>query len=131
MQHVAHRLRLLGRCWKHSLQHNKSMGVKYGRHFTHGKEITFLQIFYSLQAERATRQLRPLLPYATGQLRLPMHRWKRSLQLYCPQVALQKKATFSTAIKLLIAVRYLFSCTDGERATLPCCASIGAYNASL
>ena len=42
-----------------------------------------------------------------------------------------KQAIFPTAINLLIAVELLFSCTDGERATLPSCTSIGAYNTLL
>ena len=35
------------------------------------------------------------------------------------------------AIKLLIAVRWFFACADGDRATLPSCASIVAYNTLL
>ena len=49
---------------------------------------TYLPIFSCLQAERATRQCRPLLHYATWQLSLLAHREKRSSQVYCPQVAL-------------------------------------------
>ena len=52
---------------------------------------TCLPIFDCLQAERATRQRRPLLQYVTRQLMLPARHWKRSLQLCCPQVALQKR----------------------------------------
>ena len=52
---------------------------------------TCLPIFKHLQAERATRQRRPLFQYVTWQLRLPAHRWKRSLQLCCPPVALRKR----------------------------------------
>ena len=39
----------------------------------------------------ATRQRRPLLQYVMPQLRLPARRWKRSLQLCCPQLALRKR----------------------------------------
>ena len=35
------------------------------------------------------------------------------------------------AIKTLIATRSLFACAHGERATLPSCESMGAYNALL
>ena len=52
---------------------------------------TCLLIFNCLQAERATRYSLPLLQYVTQQLALPARRWKRSLQLYCPQVALGKR----------------------------------------
>ena len=52
---------------------------------------TYLLIFDCLQAESATRQRRLLLQYVTWQLMLPARRWKRSLQLCCPQMALQKK----------------------------------------
>ena len=51
---------------------------------------TCLPIFSFLRAERATRQRRPLLQYVMQRLRLPAHRWKRALQVYCPQVALQR-----------------------------------------
>ena len=47
-----------------------------------------------------------------------------------PQVALQKTYFFK-AIKLLIAIGSLFACTNGERATPPSRASIGAYNVLL
>ena len=52
---------------------------------------TYLPIFKRLQAERATRQRRPLFQYVTQQLRLPACHWKCSLQLCCPPVALQKR----------------------------------------
>ena len=42
-----------------------------------------------------------------------------------------KEAIFPTAIKLLIAIGSFAACEDGERATPPSCASIGAYNALL
>ena len=48
-----------------------------------------------------------------------------------PTCGTAKEATFPTAINLLIAVGSLFSCADGERATLPSCASISTYNTSL
>ena len=51
---------------------------------------TCLPIFSFLRVERATRQRRPLLQYVMRQLRLPVHRWKRSLQVYWPQVALRR-----------------------------------------
>ena len=52
---------------------------------------TCLPIFKCLQAERATRQRRPLLQYVAPQLMLPARRWKRSLQLCCPRFALRKR----------------------------------------
>ena len=61
------------------------------QHFTHSKQNTCLPIFDCLQAESAMRQRRLLLQYVTRQLMLPAHRWKRSLQLCCPQVALRKR----------------------------------------
>ena len=60
-------------------------------HFTHGKQNACLPIFKCLQVKRATRQRRPLLQYIAPQLRLPATSWKRSLQLCCPQLALQKR----------------------------------------
>ena len=48
-----------------------------------------------------------------------------------PACGTAKKATCPMVINLLIAVGSLFSCTDGERATPPSCASIGAYNTLL
>ena len=48
-------------------------------------------IFKFSQAERATRQRRPLFQYVTRQLRLPARRWKPQLQLCCPQLALRKR----------------------------------------
>ena len=47
--------------WKRSLQHSKWRGYEERGHFTHGKQITCLPIFYSLQVGRAMRQHRPLL----------------------------------------------------------------------
>ena len=41
------------------------------------------------------------------------------------------EAIFSMAIKLLIAIRSFDACKDGEQATPPSYASIGAYNALL
>ena len=52
------------------------------QNFTHGKQNTCLPIFNYLQAERATRQRRPLLQLKTKRLMLPARRWKRLLQLY-------------------------------------------------
>ena len=52
---------------------------------------TCLPIFDCLQAESATRQRRLLLKYVMRQLMLPARRWKRSLQLCCPQMALRKR----------------------------------------
>ena len=52
---------------------------------------TYLPIFKRLQAERGTRQRRPLFQYVTWQSRLSARRWKRSLQLCCPPVALPKR----------------------------------------
>ena len=54
----------------------------------------YLPIFYSLQLERGTKQRLPLLQLKTQQLRLPVHRWKCSLQFYCLRVALQKRPLF-------------------------------------
>ena len=48
-----------------------------------------------------------------------------------PASGTAKEATFPTAIKPFVTVVSLFSSTDGERATLPSCTSIGAYNASF
>ena len=48
-----------------------------------------------------------------------------------PACGTAKQATFPTAINLLIAIGFLFSCGDGERATPPFCTSIGAYNTLL
>ena len=50
-----------------------------------------MPIFKCSQAERATRQRRPLLQYVAPQLMLPARRWKRSLQLCCPRFALRKR----------------------------------------
>ena len=63
------------------------MGALYQRQID-----TYLPLFKFLQAERATRQRYPLLQYVTRQLRLLTRHWKRSLQLCCPQMALQKRA---------------------------------------
>ena len=48
-----------------------------------------------------------------------------------PTSGIAKEATFPITFNLLIGIRCFFSFTNGERATLPSCASIGAYNASL
>ena len=53
------------------------------------------------------------------------------IAILLPACATLKEATFSTAINFLIAVGLLFSCTNGERATLPSGALIGAYNTLL
>ena len=71
-----------------------NVGGRVRVHITQGKRIDCLPIFYSLQVRRATRQRRSLLQYATWQLRLPRRCRKRSLQVYCPQVALQKRPLF-------------------------------------
>ena len=52
---------------------------------------TCLPIFDCLQAESTTRQRRLLLKYVMRQLMLPARRWKRSLPLCCPQMALRNK----------------------------------------
>ena len=52
-----------------------------GEHFTDGKQNACLPIFKCSQAERATRQRRPLLQLKTKRLMFPTRRWKRLLQL--------------------------------------------------
>ena len=53
------------------------------------------------------------------------------IAILLPACGTSKEATFPTAINLLIAIGLLFSYADGERATSPSCASIGAYNTLL
>ena len=48
-----------------------------------------------------------------------------------PECGPAKEATFLMAVRLLIAVKLLFACTDGEWATTPSCMSMGAYNVLL
>ena len=87
------RLMVPARRWKRSLQLYKQRGLRMGAVYPR-QTNTCLPIFCSLQAERATRQRRPFLQHVTWQLRLPAHRWKRSLQFCCPQVALRKRPLF-------------------------------------
>ena len=117
--------------WKRSLQHNKCSGDANGAVYPR-QTNTCLPIFtfYELRGRRGN----VALFYNTlskKQLTLLAHCWKRSLQVYCPHVALLKEATFLTAIKLLIAVGSFVACADGERGTPQSCMSIGSYNALL
>ena len=90
LQLKTQRLMLLARRWKRLLQlciaEWMRMGALYPR-----QTNTCLPIFKRLQAERATRQRRPLFQYVRQQSRLPARRWKRSLQLCCLPVALPKR----------------------------------------
>ena len=90
LQFKTQRLMLPACRWKRLLQlciaEWMRMGALYPR-----QTNTCLPIFKCLQAERATRQRRPLFQYVTRQSRLPARRWKRSLQLCCPPVALPKR----------------------------------------
>ena len=83
-------LTLLACCWKRSLQLDICRGDAMEALYRWQTD-TYLLIFKCLQVERATRQRHPLLQYVTRQLVLPMRHWKRSLQLCCRQVALQKR----------------------------------------
>ena len=74
---------------------------------------TCLPIFKCLQAERATRQRRPLLQLKTKQLMLPARCWKRSLQLgTCKWDAME--ALYRRQTKICLPI---FNCLQVERAT--------------
>ena len=92
--------------------------------------VTYLPMFFSLRVERETGH------------RLPCSNCKCSDErfqcvvgnAYCkflPTGGTAKEATFLMAIKLLIALGSLFTCTNGEWVTAPSWASIGTYNALL
>ena len=48
-----------------------------------------------------------------------------------PTNGIAKEATFPIVIKLLIAIGFLFACTDGEWAMLPSCTSNSTCDALL
>ena len=89
-------------------------------HFTHGKQNAYLPIFNCLQAERATRQRRPLLQLQTQGLMLPARCWKRSLQhSKCTGDANIFWSGLPTANKYLFADLLLFESGEGDEATSP------------
>ena len=100
---------LLARRWKRSLQLGICRGDAIGALYQRQTD-TCLLIFKFLQVERVTRQCHPLLQYVTWQLRLPTCRWKRSLQVCCPLVALQKKPFFDGKQALDCHQMYLCLC---------------------
>ena len=87
-------------------------------HFTHGKQNICLPISYCLQAERATRQRRPLLHLKTKRLMVPARRWRRSLQLGISR-GIAHGSSLPTANKYLFADLLFFTRGEGDDATLP------------
>ena len=83
------------------------------QHFTHGKQNAYLLIFNYLQAERATRQRRPLLQLKTKQLMLPVRHWKRLLQLGIWRGD-EIGALYPWQTNACLPI---FKCLQGERAT--------------
>ena len=97
------------------------------QHFTHGKQNAYLPIFNYLQAERATRQRRPLLQLKTKQLMLPARHWKRLLQLGIWRGD-EMGAVYPWQTKRLFADLLLFTSGEGDEATSP---SFAAENATI
>ena len=95
---------------------------------------TYLLMFNCLQAERATRQRRPLLQLKTKQLMLPARRWKRSLQLgICKWDAME--ALYRRQTKYLFANLEVFTSGEDDEAASPSCVAeneaIGASSSWL
>ena len=86
IQNPTNNLHLISRTLHHYICKGDAMGA-----LNSWQTATCLPIFKYLQAERATRQRRPLLEYITWQLRLLAYHWKHSFQLCYLHVALQKR----------------------------------------
>ena len=95
--------------------------------FSQQQTNTCLQIFYSLQAERETKQRLPILQLKTQQLRLPARPWKRPLQLITSEVD-ANGGVFTMANKYLSADLLFFTARKGDKATSP---SFAAENAAI
>ena len=93
----------------------------------HGKQNPCLPIFNCLQAEKATRQRRPLLQLKTQRLMLPARCWKRSLQ-HSKCTGDANKSGLPTANKYLFADLLLFESGEGDERTSP---SFPAANAGI
>ena len=83
-------LMLPARCWKRSLQHNKCSGDANGSGLPTANKYLFADLLFSTSGE-GDEATSPIFTTHYMQLGLPTHRWKRSLQFYCPHVALQKR----------------------------------------
>ena len=85
-----------------------------------GQTNACLPIFYFLQFERETKQRLPLLKLKTRQSRLLPHCCKRSLQVYCPHVALQKRSLLQrqSTSRLPLDLCFLAQIASGQRCHL-------------
>ena len=118
------------RFWKRSLQQSKCSGDANGSGLPMANNYLFadLFLFMSREGDEATSPSFTTHYVAIGASSASLEALIASLLLACGPA---KEATFLTAIKLLIAVRSLVACADGEWATTPSCMSIGACNALL
>ena len=110
-------LTLLARRWKRSLQLGICTGMRW-EHFTDSKQNNCLLILNCSQAQRATRQRRPLLQQKGQRLALPARHWKRLLEL-CICRGDVMGTLYRRQTKYLFANLQVFISGEGDEATSP------------
>ena len=112
------------------MQHSKCSGDANGRGLPTANNYLFVDLFFLMggEGDEATSP-----SFTTRYVAIEVS--SASLEALSgsslPTCGPAKEATLPTAIRLLIAIGLLISCTDGEWATTPYFVSIGAYNALL
>ena len=121
---------LLAHCWKRSLQQSKYSGDALGSCLPTANNYLFANFFLFTGGEGDGATSHSFTTHYAA-IEASNAALEVLIASLLPAFGPAKEATFLTAIRLLIAIRLLVACIDGEWATTPSCVSMGACNALL
>ena len=130
LQQETRRMMLPAHCWKRSLQQSKCSGDVNGSGLPTADNYLFADLFLFLSGE-GDEATSPSFTTRYATIEASSALLKALIASLLPASDLVKEATFPMAIRLLIAVRLLVACADGEWAPAPSCVLMGACNALL